>query len=92
MAGRGHGKLVGRKIRITAEYFDDVSDVDVESDFEYETEITRHIRKGRVANHRVVFDDHTGVENYINIDTALGLLIEEDDNEEEAAPGNPRGK
>ena len=34
MAGRGYGKFVGRKIRITAEYFDDVSDVDVESDFE----------------------------------------------------------
>ena len=35
-------KYVGRKIKIRAHYYDDVSDEDVDSDYEYDTIITEY--------------------------------------------------
>ena len=56
-AGR---QYLGRKVRILAEYFSDVPEVNVPNDFSYDTEIIRVVDGETPADRRWVFADHDG--------------------------------
>jgi hypothetical protein len=90
MAASNFASYVGRRVRITADYFKDVEEVSVEDDFVYDTKITKIINKTNRARMRFVFEDHEGEENQVDFDLLQSLLLEEDNDGE--APGVDEAK
>ena len=65
MSKRSGQAYVGKEIKITKEYFDDVAEVDVDDDFEYITKITEYEHSKKAAERRWYFDDHTETMNMV---------------------------
>lgn len=75
-----YGKaFVGRTVKINAEYFEDVSSVDVDSDFEYTAKIKTYDHRGGGANRTWIFTDHDGCENGMTFEELQRFLVDSAD-------------
>lgn len=73
--------FVGRTVKINAEYFEDVSSVDVESDFEFTTTIKSYNHRGGGSNRAWIFTDHDGCDNGMTFAELQRFLIGSADEE-----------
>ena len=91
MAKKRGERYVGRSIRVPASYFEDIDDVEVDSDFEYATEIVAYQHSRIRNNRRWVFIDHEGQENLIGFQMLTQYLIKDPIDKRESGAEERKG-
>ena len=61
-------QYVGRRVRVTAAWFEGIPDVKVADDFELITKIVKFKKETKKFNAKWVFIDHDGFDNLVELD------------------------